>query len=138
MPYSNTVSALLSQALVAFTIEFDNEFERRTPHHITHRRRPWLASMVMWREFMRHVPEQGIAARELARLSGLDPRVLAHALEQVAENFVVDRDTLVQPTEAGSRAREVWRPLTAEIEGRWQARFSKEEIERLKGALCRP
>ena len=31
-PRRFTLSALLSQALVAFTIEFDNEFEHRFPH----------------------------------------------------------------------------------------------------------
>jgi hypothetical protein len=45
---------LLSHALVAFTIEFDNEFEHRVPHRTTNhgstgsRSSPWLVSMVMW------------------------------------------------------------------------------------------
>jgi len=45
----------LSYALVAFTIEFDNEFERQMPHRTTRHRSaarsrngPWLVSMVMW------------------------------------------------------------------------------------------
>jgi hypothetical protein len=47
---------LLSQVLVAFTIEFDNEFEHRMPHWTTNAGRaarppgaPWLVSQVMWR-----------------------------------------------------------------------------------------
>src|ERR1700678_4338575 len=62
------LSALLSHALVAFTIEFDNEFEHRAPHRTTNHgstagfsRAPWLVSMVMWSRFMRFVPEQGIS-----------------------------------------------------------------------------
>lgn len=138
------ISALLSQAFVAFTIEFDNEFERRVPHRTTRlgskegRRRPWLVSMVMWLRFMRHVPEQGIAASELARLTGLDRKGIVAWLTRMGKWWgyvVVDRDTVVRPTEAGSRAQQVWRPLTAEIEVRWEARFGQEEVERLKGAL---
>ena len=45
------LSALLSQALVAFTIEFDNEAERRMPHRTTNHGStafpgPWLVSLV--------------------------------------------------------------------------------------------
>jgi hypothetical protein len=40
------LSALLSQVLVAFTIELDNEFEHRMPHHTAKHRGsrdvPWL------------------------------------------------------------------------------------------------
>ncbi|HTA47429.1 MAG TPA: hypothetical protein VK789_33535 [Bryobacteraceae bacterium] len=49
------LSALLSQALVAFAIEFDNEFEHQTPHRTTNHgstaasgSAPWLVSMTMW------------------------------------------------------------------------------------------
>ena len=42
--------ALLSQLLVAFTIEFDNEFERQTPHRTTNHGgvpgAPWLVSIL--------------------------------------------------------------------------------------------
>ncbi len=68
------LSALLSQTLVAFTIEFDNEFEHRMPHRTTNHgatpgasKAPWLVSMAMWVHCMRHVPEEGIPAGELAR-----------------------------------------------------------------------
>ena len=65
--------ARLSQALVAFTIEFDNEFEHRMPHRTTRHgstpgmdRPPFLVSMAMWVDCMRFVPEEGISAAELA------------------------------------------------------------------------
>ena len=69
------LTALLSQVLVAFTIEFDNEFEHQMPHRTTRhgstagagRRGPWLVSMVMWSNCMQYVPDEGIAVRELAR-----------------------------------------------------------------------
>jgi hypothetical protein len=78
------LSALLSHGLVAFTIEFDNEFERQMPHRTTRRGSgeegrpgPWLASMVMWLKFMRFIPANGISARELQPLTGLTPKSLA-------------------------------------------------------------
>ena len=49
------LSALLSQALVAFIIQFDNGFERQMPHRTSDHGRtpgtnkvPWLVSMAMW------------------------------------------------------------------------------------------
>ncbi len=50
-----SLSALLSQVLVAFTIECDNEFERQMPHRTTKYGAtnggavaPYLTSMAMW------------------------------------------------------------------------------------------
>src|SRR5579862_4464294 len=68
--------SLLSQALVAFTIEFDNEAERTLPHRTTRHgstsglaRGPWLVSQVMWSNCMRFVSEEGITVRELERVA---------------------------------------------------------------------
>jgi hypothetical protein len=65
-------SALLSQALVAFIIEFDNEFERQMPHRTSDHGRtqgqgtvPWLVSMAMWSTCLRFVGDHGITAGEL-------------------------------------------------------------------------
>ena len=57
--------SLLSHALVAFTIELDNEFEHQMPHRTrdhgsTGRGGPWLVSMVMWFNCM-HVAATGRA-----------------------------------------------------------------------------
>ena len=60
------LSVLLSQALVAFTVEFDNEFEHRMPHGTTVGRSaegprgPWLASQVMWSNVLRYVEPDGV------------------------------------------------------------------------------
>ena len=68
------LSALLSHVLVAFVIEFDNEFERQMPHRTTDHDRtqgqgkvPWLVSMAMWSTCMRFVTADGITVGELAR-----------------------------------------------------------------------
>ena len=64
-----SLPALLSQVLVAFTIECDNEFEHQTPHTTSNYgstgQGPWLASMAMWWTCMRFVGEEGIRASEL-------------------------------------------------------------------------
>src|SRR5271165_5396812 len=76
--------SLLSQVLVAFTIEFDNEFERRMPHRTTtskpgagSRSGPWLVSLVMWSNLMRYVSEDGITVAELQRLTRIEKLSLA-------------------------------------------------------------
>jgi hypothetical protein len=75
-PISNSLPlpALLSHALVAFTIEFDNEAERRIPHYTTRHgatnstlRKPWLPSMAMYLNCMQFLDENGMSARELVR-----------------------------------------------------------------------
>jgi hypothetical protein len=56
------LSALLSQVLVAFTIELDNEFEHQMPHrtakHGGSRDVPWLVSLAMWSTCMQVVGEE--------------------------------------------------------------------------------
>jgi hypothetical protein len=67
------LATLLSQILVAFTIEFDNEAEHRLPHRTTEHgisadralHSPWLTSMVMWFNCMQHLGDGPIPLREL-------------------------------------------------------------------------
>jgi DNA-binding MarR family transcriptional regulator len=144
------LSVLLSQALVAFTIEFDNEAEHRLPHRTTDHgasadglRAPWLVSLVMWDNCMRHVPEEGVAVRDLLRAARtptnfdgmrrwgyviFDPKP-AGASRQPRP------DALVRPTRGGRMAQAVWRPLSADIEARWRERFGAAAINRLRAAL---
>ena len=68
-------TALLSQLLVAFTIEIDNEAEHRLPHRTTAQGKPasaalhspWLVSMVIWFNCMQHLGDGPIALSELER-----------------------------------------------------------------------
>ena len=82
------LSTLLSQVLVAFTIEFDNEFERQMPHRTTMSRAaggsrggPWLVSMVMWSNFMQYVGEEGVTVGELQRLARV-PKLSLSGMER--------------------------------------------------------
>jgi len=138
------LSTLLSQALVAFTIEFDNEFEHQVPHRTTNhgsttgsRSAPWLVSMVMWLQFMRFVPDNGISVRKLKRLTGATVKERRFwlirmsrwgyvGLKSDAEKSASKADWIVRPTDGGLKALEAWRPLTGIIEKRWHERFGKD------------
>ncbi|MGH9594369.1 MAG: hypothetical protein ACRD5L_14850, partial [Bryobacteraceae bacterium] len=59
------LAALLSQVLVAFTIELDNEFERRMAESGVPGAR---LSLMVWCNLMRFVPERGVPVRDLTAL----------------------------------------------------------------------
>jgi DNA-binding MarR family transcriptional regulator len=145
------LSALLSQVLVAFTIEFDNEAEHRMPHSTTDHGRtagglhaPWLVSMAMWWNCMRFVNEDGVTVRELARLArtgtNLDGMrrwgyIRIEPDTAGARSKKPRPDAVLRPTAAGRVAQEVWRPLFGTIEQRWEERFGKDAVDRLRDAL---
>jgi methyltransferase (TIGR00027 family) len=142
------LSALLSQALVAFTIEFDNESEHQIQHRTTSgpaagSRGPWLVSETMWANFMQFVRPAGVPLRDVAALADITN---LNGLERwgyvtVGPDRADDRakpprrDWVVHPTAAGQRAQHIWRPLTAEIERRWRDRFGAEHVGALADAL---
>jgi DNA-binding MarR family transcriptional regulator len=143
------LSTLLSWALVAFTIEFDNEFEHRMPHRTTRHRgappsgRVWLVSQAMWSNFMRFLPAEGLTlgvldhAAQLTNLNGL------HRWGYVE----VDPDTggpginlngpgqLIRPTEAGQLAQRMWSPVAGIVQDRWSDRFGPEVLDALMVSL---
>jgi hypothetical protein len=130
------LSTLLSQVLVAFTIEFDNEFEHRSPHRTTLNksgRGPWLTSMVMYLNCLQFVGETGITVSELKRMARTD-NVSLPGMQRWG--YLVVESDIVRPTPGGLRARAVWRPLFSEIEGRWEQRFGRTEIENLRKSLA--
>ena len=150
------LAALLSQLLVAFTIEFDNEFEHQMPHRTTRHgttpgagRVPWLVSMPMWVHCMRFVPDDGIAAGQLApraRLGAESMQMIVKRMSGWWGYLVVEAGAtprpgrpgsarLVRPSDAGRQAQRVWEPLTGVIEDRWRDRFGGREIERLGTSL---
>jgi DNA-binding MarR family transcriptional regulator len=142
---------LLSWALVAFTVEFDNEFERWAPHRTTNfgatpgaGHKPWLVSLVMWMNCMRYVGSTGISVGEMERLARTKTNLAG--MERwgyivVAPDLADSRtkppaaDWVVGATPAGQRAREIWQPLFGEIEQRWNRRFGEVEIGQLRDAL---
>jgi DNA-binding MarR family transcriptional regulator len=141
------LSTLLSQALVAFTIEFDNEFEHRTPHTTTRQataQGPWLASLAMWSNCMQFVREEGVTVRELQSLARTGTNLDGMrrwgyiTIEPGPGGSPAKKarpDSVLRPTEKGRIAQEIWRPLFRTIEQRWEDRFGKGEIGRLRESL---
>jgi DNA-binding MarR family transcriptional regulator len=145
------LSALLSQALVAFTIELDNEFEHLMPHHATgngtngdSETAPWLVSMVMWCNCMRLLRPEGMTVAELERLARTRSNLAGMqrwgylVVEPVPSSVgsrTLPADLIVRPTEAGRKAQFVWAPLPRLIEDRWRMRFGEDTVERLRRAL---
>jgi hypothetical protein len=139
--------ALLSQALVAFTIEFDNEFEHRVPHRTTNhgsttesRHVPWLVSRVMWSNFMRFVDEEGTTIRELQSLLRMPAKTIRIWVTRMSEwwgYIVVESKAagVVIPTPGGQKALEVWRTLDDLIEQRWRERLGGDTVDRLHELL---
>ena len=136
------ISALLSQALVAFIVEFDNEFEHRTPHrtsrHSSTPGAPWLVSMPLWSNFLQYVPDEGIDAAEWSRRAGLPPKAARQWLARATRwwGYLAAEGRVIRPSARGQRAFDVWRPLEAAIEQRWRERFGSGEMERLRTALA--
>ena len=136
---------LLSHTLVAFTIEFDNEFEHQVPHRTTNHGSasrshavPWLVSRVMWSNFMRFVDEEGITVRELQlrlRMPAKNMRVWLTRLGEWWGYIVVKPNAMVIPTAGGRKAMEVWRTLDSLIEKRWRERLGRDTIDHLREAL---
>lgn len=150
------LSTLLSRALVAFTIEFDNEFERRFAQAGGGAR---VASLVMWSNFMRFVGD-GITVGELPVVAGLPKARMLSTLGGMERwGYVVvgpeaagkpqseakrdgwgsarglRSDWVLRLTPAGRKAQEIWQPLFGEIERRWKERFGANAIAELGGSL---
>jgi len=159
------LSALLSQILVAFTLELDNEFERE----IGKAGHPGARlSFVLWSNLIRFVPEEGVSVRDLAKRALLEeqqikfmlgclerwrfatlepgakpdnkPKKLLKSGLAVRDGWGSGRgigsDWIVKLTPTrGAEAKRIWAPLAGSIESRWLSRFGKDEIRQLRGAL---
>jgi DNA-binding MarR family transcriptional regulator len=151
---------LLSQAVVAFTIELDNEAEgqirhRTTLHGLSKKsssksgaadslNAPWLVSSIMWSNCMRFVGEDGVRVGELEELARTKTNLdgMQRWRYITVEPDPADprarpplSDWVIRATPVGRRAQEVWRPLFGVIEQRWQQRFGKDEIDQLRKPL---
>jgi len=154
---------LLSQVLVALTIEFDNESEHLISHRTTRsgraapREAPWLVSQVMWSNVMQFVGEEGITVHDL-HVRACTTRDLLNGLQRWgyvtlrpdpagtravpgtptparARTKPSTAEFVVYPTPAGRRAQEVWRNLASEIEQRWRTRFGCNDVDALRELL---
>ncbi|HKV47961.1 MAG TPA: hypothetical protein VJN69_07710 [Candidatus Acidoferrales bacterium] len=162
---SRPLSALLSQMLVAFTVEFDNEFERQ----IAEAGHPGARlSLVVWSNLIRFIPPEGISVREIVSNSLLEqteiklmlgclerwgfvalqagsvqqaPQVRVRGAFAVRDGFGSGRginvESLVRLTETrGEKARQIWPPLFELIESRWRERFGADEVAHFRDCLA--
>ncbi len=143
------LSTLLSQVIVAFTVELDNEFERRFRESGGGAR---VTSLTMWSNLLRFVGD-GITVQELVAAVGLPKRSVLSRVGGVERwGYVsfgsstgkregygsargVKDEAVVELTPAGRRAAGIWPALPVAIETRWRDRFGIAEIDELGGAL---
>lgn len=155
------LSGVLSQALIAYTIEFDNEFERRM-RKVGH---PGFLSLTAWANIVRYLSAEGFSIGALAAQSSVKPKetyVVLGALERWG--FVVLQppagpsagrpDTAhrrvgfggprgltaqwqVLPTDRTMTALGAWPSVLKHTEQQWCSRFGAESMDELRGALGR-
>jgi methyltransferase (TIGR00027 family) len=145
-----STSALLSQALVALTIELDNEAEHRLPHRTTKYGSvgqgdgPWLVSLAMFENCLRFVTDQPITVLELETLARTGTNLDGMrrwgylTIDGTAQKIHQGRPgpgAVLRATARGLRARETWLPLPVLIEERWRERFGAEPIGQLRRSL---
>ena len=144
-----SLSALLSQALVAFTIELDNEAEHRLPHRTTSQGASqgggaWLTSLAMFENCLRFVTDQPITVGELETLARTGTNLDGMrrwgyiTIDGTSKRIYRGRpgpDAVLRATARGLRARQIWLPLPAAIEQRWTERFGAAPVGRLRQAL---
>jgi len=149
------LTTLLSHAVLAFAIEFDNEFEQEMRKTYA---RPFGVSIVMWSNFMRFVGETGTPIAEIVEASCIpkeavvsvvggterwgyvtvdhDPKAGAPLRRSgFGSGRGVKLDTVLYPSMTGKLAIDRWEPLVAEIERRWRERFGGKEVDALRDAL---
>jgi hypothetical protein len=137
------LSALLSPALVAFTIEFDNEAERRIPHRTANwglspgaqRGAPWLISQGLWANVLQYVDAEGVRLSEVQERARTTHSQLPGLTRWRYLTVSDERDPLLRPTPKCRAAQEIWRPLAGEIEARWRLRFGADSVAALRAAL---
>ncbi len=149
MAETRSLSALLSQVLVAFTVEFDNEFERRMGEAGYAGAR---LSLVVWANLMRFLRAgpltvEDLAAKALAPATQIKPELgclerwgfigmQAGKRPGFGSGRGIRADWRVRLTTKGRKACEIWPGLFAEIERRWDERFGLDEMARLRNALA--
>lgn len=156
MPDRPLLCTLLSRALVAHTIELDNEFERRLAQSGENAR---VTSVVMWSNFLRFVGDEITVgdlvaatalpkARVLSNIGGMERwRYVSVGPKSRTGQETAKRDGsgsgrglrddwLVRPTGAGRVGQEAWPSLFGEVEQRWTARFGSNEVRDLRDALA--
>ena len=125
---SLSLLTLLSRALLAFTIEFERE---------------WELSLAISSNVLRVLDEKGVPLRGLPLLTGVSKEAVSMALGFLKERkyvtFAADpnvgRTKLVRITAKGREAQVAYVQRLGAIEEQWHARFGEDTIRGLRNSL---
>jgi DNA-binding MarR family transcriptional regulator len=125
---SADLSVLLSQVLLAFTLDFERES---------------AVSLAIGANALRVLTEQGVRVRELPYLTGVSKEALSMAAGiltrrswAVAEpDPAASRGKLIRLTPRGRPGQEEYIRLLGDVEQRWRARFGPGSIDSLRRSL---
>jgi DNA-binding MarR family transcriptional regulator len=134
------LSALLSQTLVALTIDLDDEFERQMRHATTTfgatpggERGPCLVSLAMWASCMRFLDDaDGLPIAELERRARMKTNL---AGMKRWKYVTIETGGVVRPTRLGRKARETWTPVFGIVKQRWRETFGASAVDELRSSL---
>ena len=124
-PVALPLPALLSKALLAFAIEFDRESR---------------ASLALSANVLRVLGEQPVRLADIPRLTGGSPEMTDIGW-QLKPYVVIEPDPtakrgkVVRLSPLGVKAQQTYLRLVREIEKRWEDKFGKNEIHRLRESL---
>ncbi len=137
---------LLSQVLVAHTVELDNEAEHRLPHRTTRgsdpaarRGAPWLVSFALWANTLQYLDEDAVTVAEL-RARARTTRLLLGGLRrwgyvtltpaagETLHNPPQD-SAVVRTTRGGRVAQDVFRAVPPLVDDRWRMRLGAAAID---------
>ena len=135
MAFQLPISALLAQALSAFTTEFDRA--------VASAGFPDL-SLALGSNVLRFLDEEhGIRSSMIASLAGVSKQAVSQQVVYLAEHGYVtitpdpadSRAKLVRLTKMGRRSQEVCRPIFGSIEQRWKRHYGRDEMRSLRTSL---
>lgn len=125
------LSALLSKALIGFTLDFDDRLRERARSLAINGAPP---SLSMWADVLRFVGAEGVEVKRLPALSGLEKPAINIVIACLVrhgwvsiESQASDRGAKnVRYTLKGRKLSNVWPKLLADVERDWFRRFGKE------------
>ncbi|MGA3202303.1 MAG: hypothetical protein ABSF12_07380 [Bryobacteraceae bacterium] len=125
-PGSGNLPALLSKVLLAFTLDFELQ---------------WDLSLAISANVLRILNEAGVRVRDLPRLSGVSKEAIQTSLgylekrRYVTVETVRSRPKMVRLTSTGRLAQDAYRQRVGMIEERWKSRFGQDNLASLREAL---
>lgn len=134
------LSALLSQVLIAFTLDFDRELEARRTASSSNEPAPSLA---MWANVLRFIGEDGVEVRRLPALSGISKSVThtmvaclaRHGWVTVEARGATKGANVLVLTPRGRELAMVWKSAATDVERKWSERYGSQTAETLRFAL---